>query len=100
MNSGFYIYTILAGLMGSLVFAQLDKGGIHSMVSTCVLIPFSDGCRLGCDLIHLGFLYDKYLDAGDENSARTQADVLMYALRNPSFPQKKDEWAGGQLARQ
>ena len=49
--------------------------------------------------MHLGFLYDKYLDAGDENSARTQADVLMYALRNPSFPQK-DEWAGGQLARQ
>jgi Delta6-protoilludene synthase len=47
-----------------------------------------------------GFMFDKFLDAGDESTARLQADIIMDALRNSTHPRPSGEWIVGEMARQ
>ncbi|KAK7688467.1 Delta(6)-protoilludene synthase [Cerrena zonata] len=71
-------------LLASLAFPLLDK----------------DGCRIGCDLMNLFFVFDEYSDVADATEVRRQADIIMDALRNPSSPRLKGEWVGGEITRQ
>ncbi|KAF7333118.1 Terpene cyclase [Mycena venus] len=71
-------------LLASLAYPLLDK----------------DGCRVGCDLMNLFFLIDEHFDKSDTNEARIQADIVMYALRNPHMIRPHGEWIGGEVARQ
>ncbi|KAK7694474.1 Delta(6)-protoilludene synthase [Cerrena zonata] len=71
-------------LLASLAFPRLDK----------------DGCRIGCDLMNLFFVFDEYSDVAAATEVRKQADIIMDALRNPTRPRPKGEWVGGEVARQ
>ncbi|KAK7691175.1 hypothetical protein QCA50_006278 [Cerrena zonata] len=71
-------------LLASLAFPKLDK----------------DGCRVGCDLMNLFFLFDEYSDVTDADGVRKQADIIMDALRNPTLPRPNGEWVGGEIAKQ
>ncbi|TDL15490.1 terpenoid synthase [Rickenella mellea] len=71
-------------LLASLAFPRLNK----------------DGCRVGCDLMNLFFVFDEYSDVATENGAREQADIIMDALRNPHKTRSAKEWIGGEITRQ
>ncbi|KAF7350741.1 Terpene cyclase [Mycena sanguinolenta] len=71
-------------LLASLVYSDLSK----------------DGCRVGCDLMNLFFLIDEHFDLVDTHGARSRADIVMDALRNPHIPCRDGEWVGGEVTRQ
>jgi Delta6-protoilludene synthase len=50
--------------------------------------------------MNFGFMFDKFLDAGDARTAKRQADIIMHALRNPLHPRPEGEWVVGEMARQ
>ncbi|KAF8884017.1 terpenoid synthase [Infundibulicybe gibba] len=71
-------------LLASLAFPLLNKAG----------------CRVGCDLMNLFFVFDEYSDVADTSGARRQADIIMDALHNPHTPRPMGEWIGGEVTRQ
>ncbi|KAF7357300.1 Terpene cyclase [Mycena sanguinolenta] len=71
-------------LLAALVYSALSK----------------DGCRVGCDLMNLFFLIDEHFDLVDTHGARSRADMVMDALRNPHVPRSDGEWVGGEVTRQ
>ncbi|KAF8871971.1 terpenoid synthase [Infundibulicybe gibba] len=58
------------------------------------------GCRVGCDLINLYFIFDEYSDITNPSSVRQQADIIMDALNHPHTARPAGEWVGGEAARQ
>ena len=50
--------------------------------------------------MNLFFVFDEYSDVADASEVRKQADIIMDALRNPTYIRPKGEWVGGELARQ
>ncbi|KAF8870958.1 terpenoid synthase [Infundibulicybe gibba] len=58
------------------------------------------GCRVGCDLMSLFFLFDEYTDITDPSSVRRQADIVMDALHHPHTARPAGEWVGGEAMRQ
>jgi Delta6-protoilludene synthase len=48
----------------------------------------------------LGFMFDKFLDAGDESTALLQVEIIGDALHNPTYPRPSNEWIVGEMARQ
>ncbi|KAF8882265.1 terpenoid synthase [Infundibulicybe gibba] len=58
------------------------------------------GCRVGCDLMNLFFLFDEHSDVADAQSVRQQADIIMDALHHPHTARPQGEWVGGEAARQ
>ncbi len=64
------------------------------------LTNYSDGCRIGCDLMSLFFLIDEHSDIVDGKIAGRQADIIMDALCNTSKMRPQGEWVGGEVARQ
>ena len=50
--------------------------------------------------MNLFFVYDEYSDVAHEDDVRVMTDISMDALRNPHAPRPKDEWVGGEIARQ
>ncbi|KAF8987968.1 terpenoid synthase [Cyathus striatus] len=71
-------------LLASMAFSKLNK----------------DGCRVGCDLMNLFFVFDEWSDVSDAVETRKLADIIMDALRNPHKPRPQDEWVGGEVTRQ
>ncbi|TFY62379.1 hypothetical protein EVG20_g6722 [Dentipellis fragilis] len=64
--------------------------------------PLADKARLrsGCDMMNLFFIIDEYSDVANVSEVKEQAKIVMDALRNPNRPRPKDEWVGGEIARQ
>lgn len=60
----------------------------------------SDGCRIGCDLINLFFVFDEKFDVSDAYETRHQADCIMDALNNPDKPRPPGDWIGGLITQQ
>ncbi|KAF8513346.1 terpenoid synthase [Hysterangium stoloniferum] len=58
------------------------------------------GCRIGCDLMNVFFVFDEHSDVADVNVVRKQAAIIMHALRNPHEPRPMTEWIGGEITRQ
>ena len=50
--------------------------------------------------MNLFFVFDEYSDVADASEVRGQADIIMDALRNPTYIRPKGEWVGGEVARQ
>lgn len=50
--------------------------------------------------MNLFFMFDEYSDVTNAPEVRKQADIMMYALRNPTLPRPVGEWVGGEIARQ
>ena len=46
------------------------------------------------------FVIDEHSDVVDGTEAKKQADIIMDAIRNPTVVRPKDEWVGGEMARQ
>nr|UPX76568.1 putative 1,11 carbon cyclization sesquiterpene synthase 255 [Hypholoma fasciculare] len=55
---------------------------------------------VGCDLMNLFFIIDEHTDIASSETARTQADIVMDAIRNPEMPRPENEWVGGKAAQQ
>ena len=55
---------------------------------------------MGCDLMNFFFVIDEHSDVVDGTEAKKQADIIMDAVRNPTVARPKDEWVGGEMARQ
>jgi Delta6-protoilludene synthase len=68
------------------------------MYSMSLALP--EGCRIGCDLMNLFFVFDEHSDIASEKGARSQANIIMDALRNPHVPRKAGEWVGGKVTQQ
>lgn len=51
-------------------------------------------------MMNLFFIFDEWSDASTAPETRSQADIIMDALRNPHKPRPSDEWVGGEVARQ
>ncbi len=59
------------------------------------------GClRVSCDLMALFFIYDEYTDKLEGDGARTCADMVVDALRNPYKERPQDESKLGEITRQ
>ncbi|KAJ7071622.1 terpenoid synthase [Mycena amicta] len=71
------------GLLGALAYPLLNR----------------DGCRIGCDFMHLVFVIDEHTDVSEPAVARQQADLVMDAMRNPHQPRPPGEWIGAEVAR-
>ncbi|KAK0670689.1 isoprenoid synthase domain-containing protein [Cercophora samala] len=71
-------------LLSSLAWANLNR----------------EGCRIGCDLMHLFFVFDEYSDHSTEDETRQQASAIMDALRNPHSPRPPYEFVGGRVAQE
>jgi hypothetical protein len=71
-------------LLGSLLYPLVDK----------------DCLRVSCDLTSLFFIYDEYTDKLDGDGARTCADMVMDALRNPHKERPQGESKLGEITRQ
>ena len=63
-------------------------------------IDLRDALRVGCDLMSFFFVIDEHSDVVDGTEAKKQADIIMDAIRNPTVARPKDEWVGGEMARQ
>jgi hypothetical protein len=84
-----------------LAYPLLDKGQKCNPRENIVADRlFPDGCRIGCDLMNLFFVIDEHTDVADIETARSQADIIMDAIRNPHTPRPEGEWIGGKLAQQ
>ncbi|KJA22852.1 hypothetical protein HYPSUDRAFT_138665 [Hypholoma sublateritium FD-334 SS-4] len=59
-----------------------------------------NGCRIGCDLMNLFFIIDEHTDIASAETARTQANIIMEAIRDPEMPRSENEWVGGKAAQQ
>lgn len=89
-------------LLASLAYPELDSGqsiGIHGMWWH-KLTNIVAGCRVGCDLMNLFFCIDEYTDLATADVARSQASIVMDAVRNPWKPRPSGEWIIGEMARQ
>jgi len=62
--------------------------------------PFPEGCRVGCDLMNLFFVIDEHTDVATTETVQSQVDIIMDALHNPHTLRPKNEWIGGEVARQ
>ncbi|KAF8884393.1 terpenoid synthase [Infundibulicybe gibba] len=71
-------------LLGSLVYPSLNKAG----------------CRVGCDLMTLYYMFDEYSDVANPIDTRQQADIIMDALHHPHRARQVGEWIGGEVTRQ
>ncbi|KAM7187058.1 terpene cyclase [Naviculisporaceae sp. PSN 640] len=71
-------------LLSSLAWANLDR----------------DGCRIGCDLMHLFFVFDEHSDRSTQEETRQQAISIMDALRNPHKARPEGEFIGGRVAQE
>jgi len=71
-------------LLSSLGYPLLDK----------------DCLRISCDLMALFFIYDEYTDKLDGDGARTCADMVVDALRNPHKERPQGESKLGEITRQ
>lgn len=60
----------------------------------------AEGCRIGCDLMHLFFVFDEHSDRSTKEETRQQADAIMDALRNPHKPRPPHEFIGGRVAQE
>jgi len=56
--------------------------------------------RVGCDLMHLFFLFDEFSDRGSPEEVKSQAKILRHAISSPQTPRPQGEWIGGEIARQ
>ena len=61
---------------------------------------FTDGARVGCDLMVLFFIYDEFTDKVDGDGARVYAEMVMDAIRNPHKERPQGEPKLGEIARQ
>nr|BDI63096.1 sesquiterpene synthase [Collybia nuda] len=77
-----------------------NKCDFNLLASLAYPLLNRDGCRIGCDLMNLFFVIDEHSDVADMKTARSQANIIMDALRNPLKPRPKGEWIGGEVARQ
>ncbi|KAJ3514441.1 hypothetical protein NLJ89_g2384 [Agrocybe chaxingu] len=59
-----------------------------------------DGCRIGCDLMNLFFVFDEWSDVSNAEETRRMADIIMDALYDPHKPRPTGEWVGGEVTRQ
>ncbi|KAM7218649.1 Isoprenoid synthase domain containing protein [Rhypophila decipiens] len=59
-----------------------------------------NGCRIGCDLMHLFFVFDEYSDRSTQEESRQQAISIMDALRDPHKPRPEGEFVGGRVAQE
>lgn len=95
---------IYLDLLASLAYASLDRGKIQSLAIYLGHTAYADlhsaGCRVGCDLMNLFFIFDEWSDVSSAHETRVQADVIMAALREPHKPRPSDEWVGGEVTRQ
>ncbi|KAM7195873.1 terpenoid synthase [Rhypophila sp. PSN 637] len=71
-------------LLSSLAWANLDR----------------DGCRIGCDLMHLFFVFDEYSDRSTQEESGQQAISIMDALRDPHKLRPEGEFVGGRVAQE
>ncbi|KUI60988.1 Delta(6)-protoilludene synthase [Cytospora mali] len=60
----------------------------------------TDQLRCSNDLNHIFFIFDEHSDKWDPGEVRSQADVIMDALRDPEKPRPEGEWVGGEITRQ
>ncbi|KAK4107373.1 terpenoid synthase [Canariomyces notabilis] len=71
-------------LLSSLAWANLNR----------------EGCRIGCDLMHLFFVFDEHSDRSSADETRQQAEAIMDALRNPQKARPAHEFIGGRVAQE
>ena len=50
--------------------------------------------------MNLFFIIDEHTDIASSETARTQADIIMDAIRNPEMQRPENEWVGGKAAQQ
>ena len=50
--------------------------------------------------MNLFFVFDESSDIATTQDVRTQADIIMAAIRNPHLVRPAGEWVGGEVARQ
>lgn len=74
--------------------------GIPNTEQRYAVFNLSDGCRVGCDLMNLFFVFDETSDVSDAYETRHQADCIMDALNNPDKPRPAGEWIGGLITQQ
>ncbi|KAI0267826.1 terpenoid synthase [Gloeopeniophorella convolvens] len=69
---------------------------------SALVYPLNDkaGLRVACDLMVLFFMFDEFTDKVDGEGARTYADMVMDAIRNPQKPRPEGEVKLGEMARQ
>ncbi|KAI0265534.1 terpenoid synthase [Gloeopeniophorella convolvens] len=64
--------------------------------------PLHDKARLRttCDLINTLSVFDEHTDFAHEDDVQIMANNFVDAVRNPHTARPKDEWVGGEIARQ
>lgn len=50
--------------------------------------------------MNLFFVIDEHTDVADVETVKSQAQIVMSAIRNPDKPRPEDEWIGGKIAQQ
>ena len=50
--------------------------------------------------MHLFFMFDEYSDQSSPEEVWRQASIQIDALCHPNKPRPKEEWVGGEIARQ
>lgn len=50
--------------------------------------------------MNLFFIIDEHTDIASAETARTQANIIMEAIRDPEIPRPEYEWVGGKAAQQ
>ncbi|KAL2141606.1 hypothetical protein VTI28DRAFT_2152 [Corynascus sepedonium] len=77
-----------------------DYGKLNLLAAMCYARMTKEQLRSGCDLMHLFFMFDEYSDQSSPEEVWRQASIQIDALCHPNKPRPKEEWVGGEIARQ
>ncbi|KAF7349057.1 Terpene cyclase [Mycena venus] len=81
-------------------YTNTDISFVDLLASLAYPLLNKDGCRVGCDLMNLFFVIDEHTDVAATETVRTQAAIVMDAIRNPHRPRPQGEWIGGKIAQE
>ncbi|KAK4225934.1 isoprenoid synthase domain-containing protein [Podospora fimiseda] len=77
-----------------------EKGKLNLLAAMCYARMPRDFLKTGCDLMHLFFMFDEHSDRASPEEVWNQASIQIDAFNNPETPRPRDEWVGGEFARQ